>query len=113
LTPFSARSFSAPLHLFLHSQCGVQSSLRVILVRHRRAEQREDSISRRLRDVAVVAMDRLYHQLERRIHDRTRLFRVEIFDQFHRPLDVREQHRHRLPLAFEIFRRGRLSYLNR
>jgi hypothetical protein len=39
--------------LLLHTQRGVERAVRVILVRNRSAEEREDSISGRLRDVAV------------------------------------------------------------
>ncbi len=50
----------------------------MVLVRDRRAEQREDAIAGALHDVAVVAMDRVDHQLERRIDNRARFFGVEV-----------------------------------
>ena len=73
----------------------------MILVRDRRAEQREDAVAGRLHDVAVVAMHRVDHQLERRIDDRARLLGVEVLHQLGRALDVREQRRDGLALAFE------------
>ena len=42
----------------------------------RRTEQREDPVSCRLRDVAVVAVDRIHHDLQRGIDDRLRRFGV-------------------------------------
>ena len=68
-------------------------------MRDRRAEQREDAVAGRLHDVAVVAMDRVDHQLQRRIDDRARLLGVEVLHQLHRALDVGEQRRDRLALA--------------
>ena len=82
-------------------------------MRDRRAEQREDAVAGRLHDVAVVAMRRVDHQLQRRIDNRARLFRVEVLHQLGRALDVGEQRRHRLALPLDIFRGGRLRYANR
>ena len=50
----------------------------MVLVGDRRAEQREDAVAGGLHDVAVVAMHRLHHQLERRIDDCARFFGVKI-----------------------------------
>ena len=66
-----------------------------------------------LHDVAVVAMDRFDHQLERRIDDRARFLGIEVLHQLGRALDVGEQRGDRLALALEIFRGGRLGYSNR
>ncbi len=65
----------------------------------RRAEQGENSVARRLYDVTVVAMDRVHHQVQRRVDNRTRLLRVEVRHQLGRALDIREQRRDRLALA--------------
>jgi len=54
------------------SEGGVERALRMILVGDGRAEQREDTIASRLHDVAVVSMNGVDHQLERRIDDRAR-----------------------------------------
>jgi hypothetical protein len=85
----------------------------MILVRDRCTEQREAAVAGGLRNVAAVVPHRFDHQLERRIDDRARLFGIEILHQIHRALDIREQRRHRLALALEVFRGGRLSYSNR
>jgi uncharacterized protein len=45
----------------------------MVLVRDRRAEQRENAIAGGLYDVAIVAMDSINHQLQRRIDNRPRL----------------------------------------
>jgi hypothetical protein len=54
----------------------------MILVRQRRAEQGEDPVAGRLRDVAAIAMHRIHHQAQHRINDRPRLFGIETLDQF-------------------------------
>ena len=86
-------------HLLLHAQRSVESALGMVFMRDRRPEEREDSVAGGLHDVTVVAMDRFDHQLQRRIDNRPRLFRIETLHQVHRSLDIREQRRHRLALA--------------
>jgi hypothetical protein len=44
-------------------------------------------------------MDRIDHTPDCRINDRARFFRVDVFDQVHRALDVREQRGDGLALA--------------
>ena len=79
----------------------VNCPLRMVLMRDRRTEQREDAVAGRLHDVAVVAMDRIDHQLQRRIDNRARLFGIEVAHQFGRTLDVGEQRGDRLALALD------------
>ena len=74
----------------LHEQRGVKCALGMILLRVGRAKQGEDTIAGRLYDVAIVVMNRIDHQLERRIDDPARFFRVEVFLQRGRTLDVGE-----------------------
>ena len=71
----------------------------MILMRDRRAEQRENSVAGGLHDVTVVAMHRVDHQLQRRIDNRPRLFRIEPLHQVHRSLDIGKQRRDGLALA--------------
>ena len=52
--------------LFLHAQRRIERPLRMVLMGDRRAEQREDAVAGRLHDVAVIAMHRVDHQLQRR-----------------------------------------------
>jgi hypothetical protein len=83
----------------------------MVFVRHRSAEQREDPVVGGLHDVTVIAMDRVDHQFEGRIDNRTRLFGIEVFHQLHRAVDVGEQRRDRLALAVE--RRRSIGLLRR
>jgi hypothetical protein len=80
----------------------------MILMRERSAEQREDAIPGRLRDIALVAMHRIHHQLERGIDQAAPFLRVKVLDQFHRSLDVGEQRGDGLALAVKRFRRATL-----
>jgi len=52
-----------PFELILHAQRRIERPLRMVLMRQRRPEQRENAITRGLHDVPVVAMDRVDHQL--------------------------------------------------
>src|SRR5215472_7228919 len=85
--------------LVLHPQSGIQGPLRMILMRQRRAEESENAIPCGLHNVAVIAADRVDHQLESGIDDGARLLRVEFLLKFGRALDIREQRRHGLALA--------------
>jgi hypothetical protein len=76
--------------LLLHPQRCVERALGMILMGDGRAEQGEDAVAGRLHDVAVVAVHRVDHQLQRRIDDRSRLLGVEVLHQLHRTLDVGE-----------------------
>jgi len=69
----------------------------------RRPEHGENAITSGLRDVAAVAADGIHHQFQRRINDTSCLFRIEVFHQLGRTLDVGEQHSDRLALALEVF----------
>ena len=98
---------------FLHPERGIERALRMVLVRDRRAEQREDSVAGALHDVAVVAPHRIDHQLQRRIDNRARFFGIEVLFELGRALDIGEQRGDGLALAFEIFRGGCFGYANR
>src|SRR5262245_59065446 len=71
----------------------------MVLVRDWGPKQGKDAIAGRLHDVAVIAADRVDHQLERGIDDGARLLRVEVLLKFGRAFDIREQRRHSLALA--------------
>jgi hypothetical protein len=58
--------------------------------------------------VAVVTLDGLDHQFQRRIDNRSRFLGVEVLLQLGRSLDVRKQRRDRLALAFCRLRNTRL-----
>ena len=70
-------------------------------MRDRRAEQREDTVAGRLHDIAVVPVNGIDHELQRRIDNCACLFGVEVLLKFSRSLDVREQRGDRLALALE------------
>ena len=82
----------------------------MVLVRDRRAKQCKDAIARRLHDVAVVALYRIDHQLQRRVDNRACLFGVEVCHQLGRTLDVGEQCCDRLALTLKILGRGTIGY---
>ena len=96
-----AQTVGIATQLLLHRQRRMKCALRMVLVRHGRAEQGEDAVAGRLRDIAAVAMHRRHHKLQHRVDDRARLLGIEVAHQFGRALDVGEQRGDRLALAFE------------
>ena len=90
----------------LHAQRGVARPHGVILVGDRRAEQRHDPVAHDLVDRALVAVDGLHHALEDGIEELAGLLWVPIGQELHRALEVGEQHRDLLALAFEGGLRG-------
>jgi hypothetical protein len=79
----------------------MEGALRMVLVGDRSAEQGEDAVARGLRDVPLVAVNRIDHQLKSGIDDRARVLGVETLDQLHRALDVGEEGGDGLALAFK------------
>ena len=73
----------------------------MVLVGHRRAEERHDPVAHDLVDGALVAVDRLHHPLEDGIEKLPCLLGVTIGKELHRALEVGEEHRDLLPLAFQ------------
>ena len=67
----------------------------------RRAEERHDAVAHHLVDGAFESVDGFHHVLEDGIKKLARFFRVAVGQQLHRPLEIGEQHRHLLALAFE------------
>jgi hypothetical protein len=94
-----AQTIGIAMQLLLHRQRRMQCALRMVLVRDGRAEQRENSVARGLRNVAAVAMHRLHHKLQHRVDDCARLLGIEIAHQLGRALDVGEQGSDRLKLT--------------
>ena len=94
-----AQAVGIATQLLLHRQRRMKCALRMVLMGHGRAEQGENSVTGRLRNVAAVAMHRLHHQMQHRVDDRARLLGIEIAHQLGRALDVGEQRRDRLALA--------------
>src|SRR5437870_8514677 len=111
--PFSGATLLFRAQLSLHIERRIQRALRMVLIRCRRAEQREDTVAGRPCDVTLVAPHRFDHDAQRRIDDCVRRLGVEVFHQLRRPLEVREERRDDPPLALEIFRGRGLNYANR
>ncbi len=85
--------------LLLHPERRIERALRMVLVGHRGAEQREDPVAGGLYYVAVVAPNCLDHKLQRRVDQRAGFFGIEILLQLRRALDIGEQHSDELALA--------------
>jgi hypothetical protein len=73
----------------------------MVLMRHRCPEQGHDAVAHNLVHRALVAMNCFHHVLEDRVEQLPRLFGVTIGQEFHRALEVREEHRHLLALALQ------------
>ena len=71
----------------------------MIFAGDRCTEDREDTIARRLHDVAVIAPHRVDHQPEYRVDDRAHFFRIEILPEFGRIDYVDEQGRNHFAFA--------------
>jgi hypothetical protein len=78
----------------------------MVLVRERRAEERHDAVAHDLVDGALVPVNGLHHAFEDRIEQLARLLGVAVGKQFHRALEVGEEHGHLLALAFQRGLRG-------
>jgi hypothetical protein len=101
-----AETAGVAAQLFPHRQRRMKRPLRMVFVRDRRAEQRENAVAGGLRDVAAVTMHRLHHQMQHRVDDRARLLGVEVAHQFRRTLDIGEQRGDRLAFTLDVFREG-------
>src|SRR5262249_55613114 len=60
-----------------------------------------DAVAHHLVDGAFVVVDGLHHAFEHWVEELARLLGVPVGQQFHRTLEVSEQHSHLLPFAFE------------
>ena len=86
-------------HRLLDAQRGITRPHGMVLVRQWRTEQRHDAVTHDLVDGAFVAMHRFHHELEHRVQNGARFFRIAIVQHLHRSLDVGEQHADLLALA--------------
>ena len=96
---FGAQAIAHAPDLVLKPQGRVERTLRMILMRHRRAEQSEDAVASRLNHVTVVAAHRVDHQPERGVDDGSRFFRIEILPEARRVDDVDEERGDELALT--------------
>src|SRR5262245_59922269 len=99
-------SLCIALDRLLHPERCVTSAHCVVLVGEGGTEQRHDLIAHDLVHGALVAVDGLHHSLQDGIEDRARLLWIAIGEQFHRALEVGEEHGDLLALAFEGALRG-------
>jgi hypothetical protein len=102
------RSAARALHLVrvqghpsLHPQGGVAGAHGMVLVRDRRPEQRHDPVAHDLIHRALVAVDGLHHPFQDGVEKLPGLLRIAVGQQLHRALEVGEQHRDLLALAFQ------------
>src|SRR5262249_33232643 len=85
----------------LHAERRVARAHGVVLVGQRRAEERHDSVAHHLVDRALVPMDGLHHPLKNGIENLASLLRITVGEQFHRALEVGEEHGDLLPLPLQ------------
>ena len=88
---------------------GQDRALRVVLVRDRRAEEREDRVAHQPGDGPLVAEDRLDQMPERAVDDSVQSSGSSVSASGRRAPDVAEQHRHDAALAGALGRLGRRS----
>jgi hypothetical protein len=86
--------------LALHAERGKAGAHRMVLVRHRRAEQGQDAVAQPTADHAFVAIDQAHHDLQRRLQAVHRRLRIEPLDGRGRALEIGEQHGDPLAFAF-------------
>ena len=90
----------------LHVERRVARPHGVIFVGEGRPEERHNPIAHHLVDRALVAVDGLHHPLQDGVEEPPRLLGIAVGEQLHRALQVGEEHRDLLPLAFEGGLRG-------
>src|SRR5262245_25215441 len=88
------------LHLFLHAQGGIEGALRMIFMGNRGTEESKDAIAQRLRDVALIAVHRVHHELEGRINDATGFLRVEAVSEGGKACHISKERSDGLTLTF-------------
>jgi hypothetical protein len=86
----------------LHPEGRIAGADRVVLLRQRSAEQREDPVAQHVHHGALVASHRLRHVLDHAAEDRGRLLRVVAREHGQGGRDVREEHGDVLALAGQI-----------
>jgi len=90
----------------LHPERRVARPHRVVLVGERRAEERHDAVAHHLVDRALVTVHGLNHPFEHRVEKLARFLGIAVGEQLHRTLQVSEEDRDLLALAFEGRLRG-------
>jgi hypothetical protein len=93
-------------HGLLHAQRRVARPDGMVFMRDRGPKQRHDPVAHDLVHRPLVAVHGRHHAFEHRVEEVAGLLGVAVGQQLHRPLQVGEQHRHLLALAFEGHLRG-------
>jgi hypothetical protein len=88
-------------HALLHGQRRIASAYRVILMRDWSTEERHNAIAHDLVHRTFILVDGSHHAVEHRIEQVPRLLGVALGQQLHRPLEVGEEYRDLLALAFQ------------
>ena len=97
----AAHAFGVSLHGLLHPERRIARPHGVIFMGERRAEERHDPVAHDLVDRAFVAVDGLHHPFEDGIENLARLLGVAVGEQLHGALEVSEEDRDLLALAFQ------------
>ena len=90
-----------PFHRLLHPERGIARADGVVLVGKRRAEKRHDPVTQHLIHRPLVVVHSLHHPLQHGVEEAAGVFWIAISQQFGRALQIGEQHRDLLALAFE------------
>ena len=85
----------------LHAEGGVAPANSVVPVGERRAEQRHDPVAHHLVHGSFVMVDGLHHPLEHRVEELACFLGVAVGEQFHRALQIGEEHGDLFALALE------------
>ncbi len=96
-----------PPHALLHAEGSVTGADGVIFLRDRRAEQRHDAVAHHLVDGPLVAVDGLHHAFQDGVEKLASLLGIAVGEQLHRALEVGEEDRDLLTLAFQGCLRGK------
>jgi hypothetical protein len=102
----AARVLGVSADRVLHPECGIGRADGVVLVGHRRAEQRHDPVTHELVHRPFEPVYRLHHQLKDGVEELAGVLRVTVSEKLHRALEVGEEDGHLLALAFESGLRG-------
>ena len=85
----------------LHGERRIAGPHRMVLMRYGRAKERHNAIAQHLIDGALDAVHRVHHQMDGRVEELLRGFRIETTDEFRRVLEVGKEHRDLFALAFQ------------
>jgi hypothetical protein len=97
-----AESLADPCELAMHLERDEERAVRIVLVRDRRAEEREERVACELLDEAVIAADDAREAADDGVDHLEELLRVEAVGEGGEAGDVREERRDQAPLLLEL-----------